>query len=263
MSEEVKDVVMSHIRREVMESTLSTGKRLDGRGFTDFRGIEIQRSVIKTAEGSAVAKVGDTTALAAVKFDVVSPFPDRPKLGAFMTNAELLPTASPTFEPGPPNENCIEAARVVDRAIRSAEIIDLESFYISEGKVLGLFLDFYVLNHSGNYTDAATIAATSALLDTQVPKVEDGMLIRGEYAGPLGVTALPVSVSMVKVKDRWLIDPTKDEENVAETELTIATTENHVCAMQKGKGALSKEELLGNIDIAFKTGDDIRRTLKG
>ena len=263
MGDEVKDIIMSHVRRDIMGNTLEKGERFDGRKFDEYRPISIQRSVIKTAEGSAIARIGDTQVLVATKFDVLKPFPDRPTEGVMMTNSELLPAASPMFEPGPPNENTIEVARVVDRAIRSAECVDVKKFFIEEDKVLALFLDIYVMNHSGNYTDAATIAATAALLGTKVPKVENAKIIRGEYSGDLNITKLPTTTTMLKVGEHWLVDPSRDEERVKETQITIGTTEEHVCAMQKGKGALTKDELISAMDIAFKRGNDIRKILKG
>lgn len=258
-----KDTILSHIRRDVMNSTLANGVRFDGRKFDEFRPIEIQKGVIKTAEGSAIAKVGNTIVLAASKFDIITPFPDRPKEGVLMFNAELLPTASPTFEPGPPDENSIELARVVDRAIRSAESVDVKSFFIDEGKVLGLFVDLYVLNHAGNMTDTATIAASAALLDTKVPKVENLKILRGEYSHDLDPKSIPVSTTFQKISDHWILDPNRDEERVVETSITISTTENHVCAIQKREGSITKDELLSNIDIAFKTGNDIRKIIMG
>jgi exosome complex component RRP42 len=262
MGEEVKDVIMSHIRRDIMSGTLDKGVRFDGRKFDEYRPIEIQRGPIKTAEGSAIAKIGQTLVLAAAKFDIVKPFADRPTEGVMVTNSEFLPMASPNFEPGPPGEESIEMARVVDRALRSAECVDLNSFFVETDKVLGLYIDLYVLNHSGNYTDAATAAATAALLDCRMPKLEEGKIIRGEYTGMLNPTKMPVTTTAVKVGERWLVDPSRDEERVLETQLTIGTTEKHVCAMQKGKGALYKEELSDLIDIAFKRGDDIRKLLR-
>jgi exosome complex RNA-binding protein Rrp42 (RNase PH superfamily) len=68
---------------------------------------------------------------------------------------------------------------------------------------------------------------------------------------------------MIKVGASWLVDPTRDEERVMETVLTIGTTEGHVCAMQKGKGAIVKDELVDAMEIAFKRGDDIRKILRG
>lgn len=258
---DVKDAIMFHVRKDVMTSTLVKGTRFDGRDFESFRPIDVQRSVIRTAEGSAVAKVGQTSVLVAVKFDVVKPFADRPKEGVMMMNSELLPTASPEFEPGPPNENSIELARVVDRGLRSAEIVDTKSFFIEEDKVLGMFLDIYVLNNAGNMTDAASIAATAALLDTKMPKIEDGAIVRGEYTGPLNPKLLPISTTLAKVGDYWLVDPTRDEERVQSTSISICTTDEHVCSMQKRNGALTKQELLDNVEIAFKTGNDIRKLL--
>ncbi len=263
MGEEVKDIIMSHIRRDIMGNTLGKGVRFDGRKFDEFRPISVQRTVIKTAEGSAIAKIGDTQVLVATKFDIVKPFADRPTEGVLVTNSELLPLASPSFEPGPPNENSIEVARVVDRAVRSAECVDLNSFFVEDEKVLGLYLDIYVLDHAGNYTDAATIAATAALLDTKMPKVEGGKIIRGEYTGMLNPSKLPVTTTMIKVGEHWLTDPSRDEERVLETVLTIGTTEEHVCAMQKGRGSLTRDELVSAMEIAFKRGDDIRKILKG
>ncbi|MEW6722863.1 MAG: exosome complex protein Rrp42 [Candidatus Micrarchaeota archaeon] len=262
MGEEVRDVIMQHIRRDIMGSTLERGVRFDGRPFDEYRPISIQKGPIKTAEGSAIAKIGETRVLAAVKFDVLKPFADRPTEGVMITNAELLPLASPTFEPGPPDENSIEMARVVDRALRSAECVDLNTFFIETDKVLGLYVDLYVLNHAGNYTDAACLAATAALTDTKMPKIEEAKIVRGEYSGMLNPSKLPLTTTSVKVGEKWLVDPDRDEERVLETALTIGTTEQHVCAMQKGKGSLSREELYERMEIAFKRGDDIRRLLR-
>jgi len=263
MGEEVKDIIMANIRRDIMGNTLSKGIRFDGRSFDEYRPIEVQMSVLQSAEGSAMAKIGQTMVLASAKFDIVKPFADRPREGVLVTNSELLPTASPSFEPGPPDENSVEMARVVDRAIRSSECIDLSSFFVEEEKVLGIYIDLYVMNHAGNYTDTAALAATAALMDMKMPKVEGGKIIRGEYTGMLNPTKLPITTTMIKVGSNWLTDPSREEERVLETALTIGTTEGHVCAMQKGRGSLSKDELLERIDIAFKRGDDIRRILKG
>ncbi len=244
-----------------MEELLNRGDRLDGRPFDEYRPIKIQAGPIATAEGSAYARIGNTQVLAAVKFDVVAPFPDRPKEGALIVNAEHLPLANPMFEAGPPDEYSIEMARTVDRAVRSAEMVDLDSFYIEEGKVLGLFIDLYVLDHAGNYTDAAMLAASAALLNTKMPKIENGAIVRGEYTDYLKLKALPVACTFIKIGKNWLLDPTEYEEKVLNTRLTIATTEEHVCAMQKGGGWLMQDELLDLIDVSFKKGSELRKLL--
>ncbi|MBN2477697.1 exosome complex protein Rrp42 [Candidatus Micrarchaeota archaeon] len=258
---DIKDLIMKEGRRNVLMNMLGKGERLDGRDFNEYRPISVQKGVADTAEGSAVAQIGNTKVLAAVKITSATPFPDRPEEGIFITSAEFLQLADPTFEGGPPREDAIELARVVDRGIRSAEIIDTGSFFIEEGKVLALFLDLYVLDNRGNLMDTAGLAAAAALKDTKIPKVEDGQLIMGEVDRDLNPPEIPVPTTFVKIGHYWVVDPLKDEENVADSRLTITTTSKHVCTMQKAQGVLAKEELLNNINISFNIGKDIRKYL--
>ena len=251
MAQELKNIIMSQMRKDVLLGTLAKGTRYDNRAFDEFRTIEVQKNVLDTAEGSALVSIGPTKVLASVKFDIATPFPDRPREGVLISNAELLCTASPSFESGPPDENSIEFARIVDRAVRSAECVDLKSFFVAEGKVISLFLDLYVLDHGGNFIDAGTLAASAALSCAKMPKVEDNKIIRGEYTGMLNPNALPVSTTFVKIGNHWLLDPTRDEELSMDTIITVATTGSHVCTIQKGKGSLTKEELMNNVDISF------------
>ena len=110
--------VMEDLRKDYVYDLIDSGKRIDGRGFHDHREITVERDTIDKAEGSALVKIGDTAVLVGVKVEPGEPFSDTPNLGVIMTNAELRPGASPDFEPGPPDENSIELARIVDRGIR-------------------------------------------------------------------------------------------------------------------------------------------------
>lgn len=263
MAEEFKDVVMSQLRKDMLLNNLKKGTRFDGRKPDELRQIEIQKGNILTAEASSMVKMGTTQVLVGIKFDVVTPFADRPEEGVIISNAELSPLASPSFETGPPDENSIELARIVDRGIRSAECIDLKSLFIEQDKVLSIFMDIYVLDHSGNFIDASALAAIAALTDAKMPKIEDGKIVRGEFTSPLKLTSLPVAVTSIKTSGYWLVDPTREEEQISDSRLTIATTKDHVCAMQKGKGSLTRKELEDALELAFKRGDDIRNMLKG
>lgn len=261
MVEEFKDLMLSHLKKDALLTSLKQGKRFDERKFDEYRKIEIKKGVIPNAEGSAFVKLGNTQVLVGTKFDIATPFTDKPDEGTLVTSAELLPLASSTFETGPPDENAIELARVVDRGIRSSECIDLKSFFIEEGKVLGVYIDIYVLDHSGNLIDASAIAAIAALTDTRVPKVENGKIIRGEFVKKLNIRELPVATTFNRIGDYWLVDSTIEEELGTDCRITISTTETHVCTMQKGKGGLTRKELLENADIAFKKGNEIRKLL--
>lgn len=258
MGDEFKEIVMSHIKKDIMLNSLNKGERFDGRKFDEYRPIEVHKNVIKTAEGSALVRIGESQVLAGVKFDAVTPFSDRPTQGTFVVSAELLPLASPSFEGGPPDENAIELARVVDRGIRSSEAVDLNSLFITEGKVLGIYIDLYVLDHSGNLIDTAALAAMAALTATKFPKVENAKIVRGEYTGPLTLNSACVATTFGKIGNHWIVDANRDEEMAFDTRISIATTKTHVCAMQKAKGSLTKTELLDLVDKAFKKGDELR-----
>ncbi len=198
-----------------------------------------------------------------MKFGIAAPFADKPKDGVFSTGAEFTPLGSFMFEPGPPSPQAIELARVVDRGIRSSETFDLKSFFIEEGKALAMYLDLYILDHDGNLFDAATLAGMAALSDTKMPKVEEGKIIPGEYAGKLPLNGKVVSCTFAKFGSNLLLDPSLDEERGMDTRLTISTLPGIVCAMQKGGwGSFSRDEVLELTDMAFKKGDELRKLIK-
>ena len=259
MAEDVREMILKSVRKDIALELLKKNERADGRTQYDYRNVEVQKGAVTTADGSALATIGGSKVLCGIKFDMMTPFPDRPEDGVFMTMAEFSPLASPMFEPGPPRENSIELARVVDRGIRSAEVIDTASFFIEEGKVLGLFIDMFVLDHAGNLTDTAALAAAAALADTKIPKVEDGKIVWGEYEKELALPMKPVTSTFIKVGDKLLLDPILDEEYAADAQLTIGTVEGKVSCIQKsGHGSFTKDEVLEAIEVALKKGDDLR-----
>ena len=107
-------------------SLLNNGKRDVGRNLNDMRDLKIELGIANKAEGSCYVQIGDTKVIAGVKCETGAPFPDTPNQGVFTTNAELIPMASPDFEAGPPREDSIELARIVDR-IRESGAIDLKN----------------------------------------------------------------------------------------------------------------------------------------
>ena len=132
------DNVLSDIKKDYIVNLLKQGKREDGRGFDDYRQIELETGVASKADGSALVKLGTNKVMAGVKLKLGEPFSDVPASGVLMTNTELRPMASPTFEKGPPSEDSVEVSRVVDRGIRESNCIDLDKLCIEEGeKVYG------------------------------------------------------------------------------------------------------------------------------
>ena len=253
---------INEIKRDMLSALISQGKRGDGRDMLEYRKINVQGGILQNPDGSALVSIGKSQVMAGIKFDVAKPFPDRPKEGVLSTSADLLPLASHLFETGPPSDEAIELARVVDRGIRSANIIDLSSFYIDDEKVLAVYIDMFILDHDGNLIDTSALAAMSALLSARMPKVEDGKIIRGEFTGKVPIKEKVVTCTFGKLGDKAFLDPSLDEEKGMDCRLTLATTPNHLCAAQKGGwGTVTEKDLMELFDISLERGKALRALL--
>lgn len=243
---------------------LESGERVDGRKMDQFRDIKLETGIIKRAEGSGRVKIGKTDVIVGVKMDLGEPFPDIPDMGVLRTGAEFTPIASPDFESGPPGEDATELARVVDRGIRESESIDLEKLCLKKGeKVWTLFIDVHIINHDGNLIDASALAAVAALKTAKIPKLEDDKIIRDKLEKKLPILHEPITITVGKVSDKYIIDPTKEEEEVLDSKISIAVREDgKICAMQKsGSLGLTVEDAEKMIDLAVKKSKEIRKFL--
>lgn len=249
--------IMEDIRKDYVYDLIGSGKRVDGRGFRQYREISVERDIISRAEGSALVKIGDTVVLVGVKLEPGEPFSDAPNLGVIMTNAELVPMASPDFEPGPPDENSVELARIVDRGIRGSDAIDLEKLCIQPGeKVWMVFIDIHVLDNDGNLVDAAALGTIASLLNTRIPNEKYGL--EGEDKVPIRDT--PVAVTTVEIGGNILVDPNLYEENAAAAKLTvISNAAGELNGLQKsGSGGLKLEEVEEMVEIGLEKAKEIR-----
>ena len=248
------------IIKSYLDGLLKKKKREDGRGLYDYRKIKIDVNPTARANGSARVKLGETEVLVGVKLDVGDPFPDSPNDGILITNAELTPLASPEFEPGPPRENAIELARVVDRGVRESEVVELDKLCLEPGeKVWIVFIDIHILDYDGNLFDAASLASLAALSTTIVPAAR--FEVGEDY--PLPLQEPPISCTSVKFNNFVIIDPSLDEEEIADARLTVATDKNDdIRAMQKGlNGSFTKEEIQKVIKASLDNGREIRKQL--
>ncbi|MEM5792825.1 MAG: exosome complex protein Rrp42 [Candidatus Aenigmatarchaeota archaeon] len=254
------------MRSEYILKLLEKNERLDGRKLDEFRNISVEVNPIERAEGSARVKFGKTDVIVGVKMDFGEPYPDSPKSGVLRTEAELVPLAHPEFVSGPPDENATEIARVIDRGIREGETIDLEKLCITEGeKVWCVYVDFYPLNHDGNLIDAGSLAALVALKNTKIPSVDEkGKIDRTKLTEPLQLLHQPITITVGKVGGKYIIDPTYEEEEVLDSKLSVAVTEEgKVVAMQKGPGILTDDDVDRMIDIAVEKSKEIRELILG
>jgi exosome complex component RRP42 len=240
--------------------------RADERKLLDYRKIEIKTNVINKAEGSAYVKFGNTQIIVGIKLNVGTPFPDSPGEGVLMVGVEFTPLASPEFESGPPSPDAIELARVVDRGIRESHCIEMEKLGINDEKVWSVFVDIHIISHDGNLLDAAALAAISALKTTKVPKInlEKMEVQRNDFEKDLPVVHTPINVTVCKVNEKTILDPTKDEESIVDAKLSISVREDDkICALQKqGDKGIMINEIDEMIDLAMKKSKELRKLIE-
>jgi len=262
-----KSFVVETIKRNQIIELLAQGKRLDGRGLSELRKLEIKTHVIEKANGSAMVTLGNTQVLAGVKIDKGIPFPDTPDKGLLIVGAEVLPMAASYLEAGPPDESAIELARVVDRGVRESEMIDVSSLVIKPGKwVYSVFVDVNILNVDGNLFDATSYAVVAALLTAKMPKLvleNDVVKDTGERM-PLPVHKIPISVTVANINGTLVLDPTEEEEAIMEARITLDTEDNgYLCAGQKGEpGSFTPEQILTAAEWSITRGKEIRQQIK-
>ncbi|MCG2874247.1 MAG: exosome complex protein Rrp42 [Acidilobus sp.] len=252
--------VVSRVKSESLINMLKRGLRSDQRDLLSPRNITIEVGVIEKANGSALVKLGKTQVLVGIKIEPGKPFPDTPDEGVLQVNSELVPMASPVFEPGPPDENAIELARVIDRSLRDPKAIDLKSLVIRPGeKAWVLWVDVYVLDYDGNYFDASMLGVMAALMNTKLPEYEEtesGELIvhRDKLTTPLKLNKRVVLVTTAKIGDYIVVDPNLDEELIADARLTLAFDEegNVVGAQKSSIGGYTRSELSRAIEVSRK-----------
>ncbi len=262
--------IVAKITKKQIADNLLKNTRIDGRGLLDYREITTEIGLLEKASGSALVSIGKTKVLAGVKVEMGEPYPDKPDAGVLTVNVELTPLASPSFEPGPPSEDAIELARVVDRGIRESKAVDLNKLCIVPGKkVFVVFVDLNVLNHSGNLFDTSALASILALMNAKTREYtvsKGGQLKYKKSTTHLPIQNFPVEVTVAKIGEKMVVDVSLEEEAVIDAQLTIAVgKDNEICAIQKSLiGTFSQDEVHQALQIATDKAKEIReKVLRG
>ena len=239
---ETKNV--SNLQKKRIIEYLKSGKRFDERATNEYRDIKVELGISQNAESSCSVKFGKTEVYAGVKMALVEPYSDNPDEGTFMVSLELGPMADSNFDSGAPKIDAIEMGRVIDRGLRESGFIDFKKMCVEEGKkVWQVFLDIYAINNDGNLFDAVGLAGLVALANAKLPKInEETGKIEHEFTDvslPLNKEKMSYNITIHKIGDKLVLDPSKEEEEISDYRLSVAVADNkgeaRITAMQKGK----------------------------
>ncbi|KAL2483085.1 3'-5'-exoribonuclease family protein [Forsythia ovata] len=165
--------------------------RPDGRPLGRARETTISLGAVASANGSALAKIGCTTMLAAVKLEVMTPKAESPDEGCIAIDFHMPPICSPLVRPGRPAEAAPVISKQLSDTILSSGMIDLKELSLVSGKAAWMaYLDIYCLDADGALFDAALLSAVAAFSHLQIPVVslnDDGriVLISEENSGAM------------------------------------------------------------------------------
>ncbi|XP_065624961.1 uncharacterized protein LOC112016415 [Quercus suber] len=221
------------------ERHLTESIRPDGRPLGRARDTTIALGAVASAEGSALAKIGSTTMLAAIKMEVMTPSMDSPDEGCIAIDFHMPPICSPIVRPGRPAEIAPVVSKQLSDTYFSSGMINLKELSLVSGKAAWMaYLDIYCLDADGALFDAALLSAVAAFSHLQIPAVslnDDGkiVVVSEENGGKLEKDAvnkermkltlksIPFSLTCVLHKNYILADPTAEEESIMETVVTV------------------------------------------
>ncbi|GLT73396.1 hypothetical protein SLA2020_452570 [Shorea laevis] len=221
------------------ERHLAESIRPDGRPLGKARDTTIALGAVASADGSALAKIGSTTMLAAIKMEVMTPSMESPDEGCLAIDFHMPPICSPIVRPGRPAEAAPVVSKQLSDTISSSGMVDLKELSLVSGKAAWMtYLDIYCLDADGALFDAALLSAVAALSYLQIPAVslnkdgrvvvvseEDGRKPEKEPVNKekrkLTLKSIPFSLTCILHKNYILADPTAEEESIMETLVTV------------------------------------------
>jgi exosome complex component RRP42 len=126
--------------------------------------------------------------------------------------------------------------------------------------------DIVPVNANGSLFDIGAVAALIAIRDARKPTMVDGVPQYEDLSDErLELSRVPVLVTVYRIGNNFVVDPTQDEEACADARLSIATLDAHtVCALQKGlPGTLTVEDVERMVAIALEKGQELRALVLG
>nr|KJB12298.1 hypothetical protein B456_002G010400 [Gossypium raimondii] len=191
------------------EKHLLESIRPDARPLGRARETTIAPGAVASANGSALAKIGSTTMLAAIKMEVMTPSLETPD----------------------------EVLKQLVMCNYSSGMINLKELSVVSGKAAWMaYLDIYCLDADGALSDTALLSAVAAFSHLEIPVVslnDDGKIVLSEEQGlsdrepvnkekrKINLSSIPFSLTCVLHKNYILADPTAEEESIMDTIVTV------------------------------------------
>ncbi|CAO3692917.1 unnamed protein product [Rhizopus stolonifer] len=250
--------LISPAEKSYIEEGIQQDCRADGRARLEYRHMVLETGLLSQASGSARCPLGDSDVLVGVKVEIGEIEHNQPNQGRVICNVECSPSASQQFEGRGADEINNSLTMAIDRIFNGPQSgLDLQKLCIIPGQQCWIiYIDAMVMDAAGNLLDCIVMTTRAALYNARIPKTEIQDLGEGDYefevmddvdeAEPIaGWENSPISVTLYKIADRYIIDPTILEELCSQVTLTVGVNKDgSVCGIQKGSNGSIEPSLL-------------------
>lgn len=243
--------------REYHSQLVLKGTRIDGRRLDEARDIKLETNAIRTADSSALVKLGNTSLICGCiarlePLTISNEHEDNIKI-----KVELPPICS-----GPTGQKMQQATTTLGRTLKNilndSECLEIDGLHLDE-KAWKLDIEVICLNYDGSLLDASLIGLLAAIrslksLDKANEKPYPTIRLR----------AFPVALSFATIGEKMISDPNLEEETVATSTLsiTVDSTTDKCCHINKiGGQPISHETLMECIQQAKHRAFKLRKSL--
>uniref|UniRef100_A0A1B6LN19 Ribosomal RNA-processing protein 42 n=1 Tax=Graphocephala atropunctata TaxID=36148 RepID=A0A1B6LN19_9HEMI len=258
------NVLLSEAEKTFILQGVEDSFRCDGRSCKDYRPMELETDVVSNASGSARLRLANTDILVGVKTEIDVPFPETPNQGKLEFFVDCSANATPAFE-GRGGEDL--ATEISNSLARAYTLFPLEKLCILQGlQCWKLYADILVLECGGNLFDAVSLAVKAALHNTRVPRVTGAEMDGGQVdltlsddpfdCWRLDVSTAPLIVTLCKIGDHCVVDPTAEEETCSTASIVIAITPDSqvTYVFKTGFGSFHSQTLKDTLKVGKEIG---------
>ena len=164
---------------------------------------------------------------------------------------------------------CAEYTEFLDKILNGSQGgIDLKSLCIIPSALIWVInIDVLILEFGGNLLDVLFLAVRGALYTTKMPQVTvesfegafEYEVGQEEILSIKGREDIPVSVTFMKIGNRYILDPTVQEELCADASITICfNSKGQICSLKKsGQGGIEPSLLSAILQAGHPIGQSL------